>query len=46
MSTLDYSPFLRIWQRDIPNVLAFEVEPALIECDLNILVFVRAYLRT
>ena len=35
-----------IWLRDIPNVLAFELETALTGCDANILVFIPAYLWT
>ena len=46
VDSLDHWPFLRIWVRDIPDVLAFEVEAALTECDVNISVFIRAYLRT
>lgn len=40
------APFLRMWRKDIHNVLAFKVEAALTECVLNILVFMQAYLRT
>ena len=37
---------MRMWRKDIHNVLAFKVEAALTECVLNILVFMQAYLRT
>ena len=42
---MNHWPFLRIWLRDIANVLALEVEAALTECDVNTLVFIQAYLR-
>ena len=35
VDSLDHWHFLRIWLRDIPNVLAFKVEAALTEYDLT-----------
>ena len=35
VDSLDHWHFLRIWLRDIPNVLAFKVEAALKEYDLT-----------
>ena len=46
VDSLYHWPFLRIWLRDIPSVLAFEVEAALTKCDVNILVFMPAHFRT